>query len=509
MEYFVFCSQTVVVARKLKKLLPEECGVTVSIAKGDTINGRLLDTFDNELLNSSIVLLQQENSLLLADLGRGRLLRQRISGEWKFAHQLQPGEVSEKLQKISRLRAFLTVGEVTYTIDKGLLLDDEHKTRARFQLINLISAKNSLSLGFTQYLRGYNKAHTDLVDSLKRFGACDPQSFGNIYRALDIDRPEYSSKPLLSLSANARAKQTAVSIIGCFIKVAVANENGVVADYDTEFLHDYRVSFRKVRSVLSLFKGVFGAEQTAELKAEFASLMQYTNSLRDLDVYLLERDNYFSLVPETAHQGLKALFVYLQLERQKELKKVVKNLRSKAYKKKRKKMEKLFASSKNLSSGPNSGKASKKFAAELVRKRYRKVCSIAAKIDANTADEIVHELRISCKKLRYLMEFFMPLDPGTGIKRLIKSLKILQDNLGKFNDYSVQQGFLRQIVSTELPAFKEHEILVTEAIGALTAMLYRLQLKERKQVMKNFASFNSEETRGLIKKLFEQEGSRR
>ena len=48
------------------------------------------------------------------------------------------------------------------------------------------------------------------------------------------------------------------------------------------------------------------------------------------------------------------------------------------------------------------------------------------KMDAHTPDELVHELRIQCNKLRYLMEFFMNLYSGKTIKPLIKSLKGLQ-----------------------------------------------------------------------------------
>jgi len=66
--------------------------------------------------------------------------------------------------------------------------------------------------------------------------------------------------------------------------IARQNEDGIKADYDTEFLHDYRVSLRKVRSVLSLFKG-----ENIALKQAFSDIMKGTNQLRDLDVYLLDK----------------------------------------------------------------------------------------------------------------------------------------------------------------------------------------------------------------------------
>ena len=95
-----------------------------------------------------------------------------------------------------------------------------------------------------------------------------------------------------------------------------------MADYDTEFLHDYRVSLRKVRSVLSLFKGIFSPEDIARLKQDFAFLMQETNTLRDLDVYLLNKEQYFEMIPTGSHEGLAILFDYFVGEREKEQKRV-------------------------------------------------------------------------------------------------------------------------------------------------------------------------------------------
>ncbi len=76
----------------------------------------------------------------------------------------------------------------------------------------------------------------------------------------------------------------------------------------------------------------------------------------------------------------------------------------------------------------------------------------------DTEDEVVHQLRINCKKLRYLMEFFAPLFPENEIKTLIKALKLLQDNLGNFNDYSVQQIFLRQVLNEKMVIFGGREV---------------------------------------------------
>lgn len=500
---FVYITQLALKAKKIKKSLAGRAGYTIQDEKGERVAGVILDTFDNLLLKKEHLLLHLEDGLVVFDLKEGSFVDQEFDGDWRFAGDLPAGFVADLLLAQSELRAFLPVANVHIRQDKGALLDDEGKTRARYTNLIITHDSSSISLGVVTSLRGYQQAYEDLVALLEKCGVKALDNSSEIYSLLGIQRYNYTSKPKLSLEATAPAGETAAVIIREFMGVARANEAGVVVDYDTEFLHDYRVGFRKVRSVLSLFKGVYDREKSVELKAAFAAIMQDTNRLRDLDVYLMEKDRYFAMVPEPSLAGLTLLFDFFAGERKKELKKVKKILVSNSYKRKVESLEKHFLESKKLPLGPKGKLPSKILAAKLILKRYKEVCRIAGSINKSTEDEVVHKLRISCKKLRYLMEFFSPLFDQDSLKQLIKTLKVLQDNLGKFNDYSVQQAFLRQVLDHDLGSFKGEEMQLTEAIGALTAMLYRLQKKERRQVMKNFSLFNSEETNILFKKLFQ------
>ena len=75
------------------------------------------------------------------------------------------------------------------------------------------------------------------------------------------------------------------------------DEPGIIGDYDTEFLHDYRVALRKVRSVLSLFQGVYSAKDTERLKLAVADVMKSTNKL----VITSYSIHYTKLYDEGAH----------------------------------------------------------------------------------------------------------------------------------------------------------------------------------------------------------------
>src|SRR5690606_29300041 len=110
--------------------------------------------------------------------------------------------------------------------------------------------------------------------------------------------------------------------------------------------------------------------------------------------------------------------------------------------------------------GGKAGKPVIKLARKRIGKRYKNALALGSAITGDSPDSDFHMLRIECKKLRYYLEFFESLFPGDEVKRAIKQLKSLQDNLGDFNDLHVQQGSIQGFLSL-VPAGspKEREIV--------------------------------------------------
>jgi CHAD domain-containing protein len=398
----------------------------------------------------------------------------------------------------SPLRAFTPAGRVAIIRDTLRLLDDEQKTCCRVESVTLNRGKNTWSWLRTRPMRGYSDSHTLICDILKQMGKAKP---GLPAEALKLRISDYTSKPDIHLSENAPARKSLCTIVQTFLQVTRRNEPGLIDDLDTEFLHQWRVSLRKVRSVLTLFKGVVATETLDQLKQDFRDIMQDTNLMRDRDVYLLSKDDYFALVPPQAHSGLEVLFDLLQQDRDEAFGKVKAMLESKAYKKQIKSIQKLFENSKGLPKGPKADAPSKAFAADLVLKRYKKVCKLAGSITNKTPDETIHELRIQCKKLRYLIESAQPLFDVKQVKRLLKTLKGLQEHLGSFNDQSVQQVTLAECLD-RYPSTGPNAKALAESVGALTAMLYRKQLEERRMIIENLSRFYSPDTQDAFNALF-------
>ncbi len=460
----------------------------------------LLDCHDQSLRASGRVLIESGNGLRLVS-SDGRTLTQPGRAKNTFVSDLADGPVKDSLSDFPKLRALMSVGDVKMTSDSFVVVDDLDKTHVRGEILSLTSEKGEATIVTAQSLRGYDRSFNVFSAA---FAGLSSQLRGAeaVFKGLFPDETPYVAKPILPLSKKDPVLKVATEIIATYLSVARQNESGVIADIDTEFLHDYRVSLRKVRSVLSLFKGVLSEEQTARLKREFSDLMEPTGRVRDLDVYLLEKELYYNLVPENLHEGLGVMFAKFDAERKRAQASLSRRFKSTGYDARMSKLKSLFADARNLEPGPNAEQEAYVYACALIWKRYRKVCKIARGITARTPDERVHELRIDCKKLRYLMEFFSPLFNPKAMKKIIKSLKGLQDNLGLFNDYSVQQDSLHRFVDFQCDEGGRANAQLSMAVGGLIAVLSQRQQHERERVMASFERFDHSDTRKLFQSLF-------
>jgi len=468
-----------------------------------TTNSHCLDTFDATLQLSNQLLLRFQNTLTLFQKNHPVSVSQKCPSKWNFISQLTDGPIKHALANCSPIRAFLPGNKSKLIIEQFALLDDDDKTHVRCTLYHMTIDDKELIFGLTHPMRGYDSSHEVLIKLLADKGAIELDSYADIYRHDGFDGPIYKAKPSISIDKDEQIVETTLHLVNSSLDIARQNEDGIRADYDTEFLHDYRVNLRKIRSVLSLFKGVFSPPENEALKQAFSDIMKQTNRLRDLDVYLLDKDDLFSLLPKRMHKGLHQMFDAFAIDRKRQLQQVSKMLNSKNYQKDIQQLKDKFSCSDNIQLGPKAETPSLLFATKLIWKRYSKVCQIARQIDENTPDEEVHQLRIQCKKLRYLMEFFAALFPEKMLKGLIKSLKRLQDNLGRFNDFSVQQDSLQEFLTSYSRKHRNKNLIaMAESIGALIILLQQKQQQERGLVMESFAKFDNQETRDRFSEIF-------
>src|SRR5205807_422490 len=107
-----------------------------------------------------------------------------------------------------------------------------------------------------------------------------------------------------------------------------ANLPGTVTDLDPEFLHDFRVSVRRSRSVQRELKHAFPAEPLQLWRQEFKWLQQVTGDARDMDVYVMDFAGFRDMVPEAYRADLSPLLGVLRSRRLAARRAMVRELRS-------------------------------------------------------------------------------------------------------------------------------------------------------------------------------------
>lgn len=313
----------------------------------------------------------------------------------------------------------------------------------------------------------------------------------------------YSSKLQIELQPESSVAEAVHKIHKNLHAVMQQNENGIIKDIDTEFLHDYRVAVRRIRSLYNPAKKILPRTLLQRVKRDYVTLGKLTNRMRDIDVYLLNKNKYMDYMPDNMREHLLSFFINLKKERITEHRKLVRHFNMQSYKNKMKYWsdylnEDLVSDELQLNIVD--------FAREKIVDRFSLVLSQGQKILPGSPDEMVHQLRIDCKKLRYLLEFYASLFPSNLIQALVCQLKILQDYLGEFNDYSVQQITLHEYIN-KLPVNTKNYKLSITALGFLIGKLNERQIEVRKDFSKTFRKFATPETQKIFDQLKAAEGA--
>lgn len=475
------------------------------------------DTYDWRLFDRSLVLRHAGQELSLEHLSSGESLNGLTSHSApEFTWDLPESPLRKRLESIIKMRALMTLAEVNARVMVYRILNADEKTVARLVYTKVRTLDLDSEPVLASYLsllpvRGYPKYMRKLAKHLARIPKVSSMIQDLYVSALERagKKPgSYSGKMDLRLKPKKRSDVATKEILGYLYEVIRANEAGIKADIDTEFLHDYRIAIRRTRSALSQIRNVFPADVTEHFKQSFRYLGQLTNELRDLDVYLLSEEDFEARLPDTMREDIVPLFDYLRVLREKALEEVIISLSSSEYAQMLEDWEDFL--NEPAPKKPTAANASIpiiELARKRIYKRYRIVIKDRDYILSHTQDELLHALRIECKKLRYLMEFFASLFPKKKMARLISQLKKLQDNLGEFNDLSVQQEHLMQMAEN-LPLDDPRSRKALVATGYLVENLGNEQKKVKSNFAKTFTEFTSPANQKLFRRLFAMKGKK-
>lgn len=285
------------------------------------------------------------------------------------------------------------------------------------------------------------------------------------------------SKSAVELAAEEPAAAATRRLLLILLDQIVVRRDGVLRGDDPEEVHDFRVAVRRTRSALGQVRGVFPLYRRDKFRAGFAWLAGESNHLRDTDVLIEQLPALAAEVCPEDPDALSPLLEHLRGQREAAQKALAKVLRGEKYRRLVRSWRTFLEKPPRTSvkSAPNAARPVAEVAAERIRAVYRRIRKTTKKFAEPVPAEELHQLRIECKKLRYLLELFRSLFPAGQLAAVLAHLKHLQELLGEMNDLEVQKGRLAELA-------KQLEAAPAAAIFAMGRIAQRHE--RRQQVLR-------------------------
>jgi CHAD domain-containing protein len=450
----------------------------------------------------------------------GSLLACRHGDGWQLSWATTGGAIRHRLHApellvpVIETRRLLPVVRIRESADENRILDADDKTIALVCLVRAVAypptrggrgRRLPMALRVTR-VKGYDAAFDEVVAFVASELTLDHDGstpFAHACAAIGVDPAGTPSKLDVALEPGMRADAATTRIYRTLLDTILANEAGTIADLDTEFLHDLRVAVRRTRTGLGQLEGVFSIDAVEPFREGFSWLGDLTGATRDLDVHVLATTRDLAELPESERPDLLPLLEILREEQRLEQRRLAEGLASGRYRT-------LVASWRRFlerapsgaTAGPDAARPVRCYASERIERCFRKVVKRGDALGGTASTPELHQLRIACKKLRYLLEFFSSLYDSDGLAFVMKRLKRLQNVLGDLNDIAVQRRTLARVAARML----ERGVPSAGPLLAIGCRIERLHQKHRVEsalFAERFAELSSSGTHQRFKQLLE------
>lgn len=325
--------------------------------------------------------------------------------------------------------------EIECALDRGMIEHADRKTRVSELELELKSGEPQRLFGFA----------LQLLDRV-------PLRIGNVskaergYALYAPQTPQSVTAAPLELSPCMTVEQGFQAIAAGCIAHVQGNETGVADGCDPESVHQMRVGLRRLRSAFKLFKEVLPLPDA--MVDEFGWLAAQLGAARDWDV--LSASTLAAVArtapPEAGVAALQQAATDIAAIRHEQAVAAVVSVRH----------TRLMLGFVHWLQGASWRDAMsekqrkqldaplKTFADHTLVKDQRRLLKRGKHL--RRADvQARHRLRIAAKRARYTAEFFQSLYPAKRVRRYVRMLSALQDELGWLNDVAVAEGLLQEL----------------------------------------------------------------
>ena len=468
--------------------------LAVSMRAGQPVRVRYLDTFDRRLRRAGLVLehaaLPGAETLRCRESGCATLLVEAPGAPVpEFACDVAHARLHAVLSPLTEVRRLLVVAESRGRLTAARCRNREGKVVLDVECFTTRRGPARLTV-FP--LRGYERFAERAVRRILDVKEVVPDRDEPMRMAPGGPGAAFggmAAPDRVALDPEERSDTACRRLLATLHAVMALNAPAVEADLDPECLHDFRVAIRKARSLLGEMKQVFPPGVTRRLRSDLGWLGKLTGPVRDLDVHLLSLRSS-ARGGEAAGDALAALRGHLERVREREFRSLSRALRSARYRRAQAAFGRFV--SRPPPARPGSEDALTPItvlSAAHVLRVYRRTLAEGRAIGDASPAESLHELRKSCKRLRYLLEFFRGIHRAKPVERAIARLKQLQDNLGAYQDLQFQRAVLEE--------FREHgrassDAAVPGAVDGLCAALAARERETRAGFAARFERYDSE-----------------
>jgi CHAD domain-containing protein len=499
--------------KQQKNIILNELSNEFTIIKEPPLNESRLyyDTFDWRLFRGESYLYRLENRYVLCNSKTDRVINSIHSSkivDHLFAADFSRSSFRNRLEDLIGIRALLPLFHEKLEAQTVNLLNDDEKIVVRLFFIhsNLMVDQNKILIDpflMVEAIRGYRNEEKKVHERIQNQSLVETghSKFQQIIGYSGKKALAYSSKIKIKLQKEMTVGEAVRKILTQYVKVIKQNEAGIRKDIDIEFLHDFRVAIRRTRSLLSQIKNILTIKELSEFRKKLEEVQKLTNVLRDLDVYLLKESYFKMILPLKMRKSLNPLFTEIQKAREEEHEQVIQLLESREYRHLINQWSD-FLKSDQLLQTKKSERPVLPYAKKIISKRLKIVLQNGSiLLRGNPDDQSLHALRIDCKKLRYLLEFFISLFPAETIKEVVNHLKNLQDLLGEYNDLVIQSSDLQQRLSSL--KLQDKELRDTSAaLGGLLTIFHQEQSNLKKRFKVTFRQFSHTKQLDIYHHLF-------
>jgi putative phosphoesterase len=239
----------------------------------------------------------------------------------------------------------------------------------------------------------------------------------------------------------------AVTTVQPLLHTLEAQIEGASQATDIECIHKMRVTSRRIRAALFVFKSCFPKETARRWRQEIRNITQSLGAARDMDVQILFlEDHLHTLSDPIEKSGIEYLLTQHRQRRAALQPDVVKHLQRL---KESGVLEEMYELSKMIPSKESPGSshsfATYTAAQEHIRSCFTDFLSLQDYVDKEDEIKKHHEMRIAAKHLRYTMELFSPLY-DTRLASYITMMKEFQDILGEMHDCDVWCAYIPTVL---------------------------------------------------------------